>query len=89
MKTSRPAFFRHATAMVPRPVKAAIVLALCGASVACTSTGTHHESAAPLTYSSNIDRPDGVVNTPNNTGNPPSVLSPSTINWRDVRQDVF
>jgi hypothetical protein len=89
MKTSRSAFFRNATALVLSPMKAVVMAAVCVVTVGCTSTNADHETGAPRTYSSTIDRPDGVANTPYNTGNPPSAIFPSTVNWRDVRQDVF
>ena len=71
--------------------KAALLLALCGAVGACTSPSPtpYHKSGVPPAYSFSTYLPDGVANTPNNTGNPASVLDPHTVNMRDVRPEIY
>jgi hypothetical protein len=56
----------------------------------CAETSTRHplarnDSAVPPPASPSIYRPPGVLNTPNNTGNPPQDLDPHTVHWGDVR----
>lgn len=58
---------------------------------ACTEVPTRHhvarnESGLPVPASPSIyHRPPGVLNTPNDTGNPPQDLDPHTVHWGDVR----
>ncbi len=86
MKTFSPAYFRDALAKAPDRLKVALLATLCGASLGCASTSNPRQSGAPPAYSASTYLPDGVADTPNNTGNPPADIGPFTVNWRDVRQ---
>jgi hypothetical protein len=66
--------------------RAALLAAICLVAAACASApASQQESAVPPTYSQSVYRDAGVLNTPNNTGNPPQDLDPHTRHWRDVR----
>ncbi|MEI9895922.1 MAG: hypothetical protein WDN28_19125 [Chthoniobacter sp.] len=90
MKTIRLVLFRNPATGIPALAKTLLVTAFCAAGAACTTEPARHEvvheSGAPPAYSQSVYRDAGVINSPNNTGNPPQDLDPHSVQWRDVRR---